>query len=365
MTDELVADITATIAAAESLIGATSSADACADLAAYLRAQNLMSPLPTLTADQAAMVCVDGAVASEQTDALAWIAAVATDSTSKVMRRKTMVVPVSSAMDQVRSAVMALCEMSAAVELYDYGIDAWMDGGLVTPLLSVATAVRSADQQTANALCDLMDAVDAAAIIDGYIDHATQGAVSALPKQDTASSFCLTWSGAESLDEQTRQWLPRRRDRMIAAAVLEPGQFLAPRRGMEALRVAAKPPQSGHRRATAWARILEDLMADWRELVHPWVTYAVPAGSTMGRAVKVELTAKATASDSEVLELAGLRAGQACAGLAGSRVIEPYQQYVVDDLAKTEVRGLLSRLVGQAQAVLMREHPGAVSHFRS
>ncbi|PZU00895.1 MAG: hypothetical protein DI630_13450 [Gordonia sp. (in: high G+C Gram-positive bacteria)] len=365
MTDELVADITATIAAAETLIGTTSSADACTDLAAYLRNQQLVSPLPELDADQAAMVCVDGAVASEQTDALAWIAAVATDSTSRVMRRKTMVVPVSSIMDQVRSAVMALCEMSAAVELYDAGIDAWMDGGLVTPLLSVATAVQSADQQTATALCDLMDAVDAAEIIDGYIDHATQGSMSALPKQDTANSFCLSWSGAAELDEQTRAWLPRRRDRIVAASVLEPGQFLVPRRGVEALRVAAKAPRSGHRRATAWARVLEDLMADWRELVHPWVTYAVPAGSTLGRAVKIELTAAATASDSDVLELAGLRAGQACAGLTGSRVIEPYQQYVVDHLAKTEVRGLLSRLVGQAQSVLMRDHPGAVSHFRS
>lgn len=365
MTDESVADITATIAAAEMLIGASNSADAYADLADYLREQQLASPLPELSAEQSSIVCVDGAVASEQTDALAWIAAVATDSTSTVMRRKTMAVPVSSAMDQVRSAVMALCEMSAAVELYDSGIDAWMDGGLVTPLLSVATAVQSADHQTATALCDLMDEVDAAAIIDGYVDHATQGSVSALPKQDTANSFCLSWSEAEALDEQTRVWLPRRRDRTVAAAALEPGQFLSPRRGVEALRVAAKQPRSGHRRATAWARALEELMADWRELVHPWVTYAVPAGSTLGRAVKVELTAPATASDHDIAELAGLRAGQACAGLAGSRVIEPYQQYVVDHLAKNEVRGLLSRLVGQAQAALLRDHPGAVSHFRS
>lgn len=365
MTDESVADIAATIAAAETMIGATSSADAHADLAGYLRDEQLALPLPELNAEDAAMVCVDGAVACEQTDTLAWIAAVATDSTSRVMRRKTMVVPVSSSMDQVRSAVMALCEMSVAVELYDCGIDAWMDGGLVTPLLSVATAVQSADPQTATALCDLLDEVDAAAIIDGYIDHATQGSMSALPKQDTANSFCLAWSQADALDEQTRLWLPRRRDRTVAAAALGDGQFLSPRRGVEALRVAAKAPRSGHRRAAEWARVLEELMADWRELVHPWVTYAVPAGSAIGRAVKVELTAPATASSTDVAELAGLRAGQACGGLTGSRVIEPYQQYVVDYLAKTEVRGLLSRLVGQAQSALMRDHPGAVSHFRS
>lgn len=183
MTDESVADIAATIAAAETMIGATSSADAHADLAGYLRDEQLALPLPELNAEDAAMVCVDGAVACEQTDTLAWIAAVATDSTSRVMRRKTMVVPVSSSMDQVRSAVMALCEMSVAVELYDCGIDAWMDGGLVTPLLSVATAVQSADPQTATALCDLLDEVDAAAIIDGYIDHATQGSMSRCPNR--------------------------------------------------------------------------------------------------------------------------------------------------------------------------------------
>lgn len=365
MTDHSAADIAATIAAAESLIGATSSTQACTDLADFLQEQQLVARLPAHDAGQSDMVCIDGAVASEQTDELAWIAAVATASNAQLVRRKTLVVPVSSAMDQVRSAVMALCEMSAAVELLDNGTDTWMDGGLVTPLLSVVTAVQAADQQTATALCDLMDEIDAAEIIDGYIDHATQGSVAALPKQDTANTFCTAWADADELDDLTRQWLPRRRDRPVAGSVLQPGQFLAPRRGVEALRVMAKPPRSGHRRAAAWARILEELMADWRELTHPWVTYAVSLASTTERAVKIELTAPGTAADDELLDLAGRRAAQACSGLTGSRVIEPYQQYVVDHLAKNEVRGLLSRLMGQAQAALMGQHPGAVTHFRS
>ncbi|MFL0579468.1 hypothetical protein [Dietzia sp. 179-F 9C3 NHS] len=365
MTDDSVVDIAATIAAAEGLLGVTDSAAAYTDLTSYLRQAGLLTDLPPLPETGSAMVCVDGAVAAEQTDTLAWIAAVATDSSSMLVRRKTMVVPVSSALDQVRSAVMALCEMSVAVELFDNDTPAWMDGGLVTPLLSVATGVQSADADTATALCDLLDAVDAAAIIDGYIDYATQGTVAALPKQDTASTYCTEWAAVEELREPTRSWLSRRRDRAVAAAVVPAGQFLVPRHGVEALRVSARPPRCGHRRATAWAHLLDDLLADWRDLVRPWVTYAVPAGASIGRAVKIEFTTPAQAGMDEVAALAGQRAAQACAGLTGTRVIEPYQQYVVDQAAKSEVRGLLARLVGQAQAALMAHHPSAVSRFRS
>lgn len=364
MTDYSVHDITSTVAAAESLLDVTDSAAAQADLANHLRAQQLTATLPAV-GDADALVCVDGAVATEQTDTLAWIAAVATDSGSRTVRHKTMVVPVSSALDQVRSAVMALCEMSVAVELFDSGIPAWMDGGLVTPLLSVATGVQSADSDTATALCDLLDAVDAQVIIDAYIDHATQGAVSALPKQDTATSFCLDWSTDDRLHEQTRSWLTRRRDRAIATSVLAPGQYLTPRPGTEALRVAAKAPQCGHRRATAWARHIDELLTDWRELVHPAVTYAVPDDAALGRAVKIEFTAPEHTGHDELIALAGVRAAQACSGLTGTRVIEPYQQYVVDQLAKSEVQGLMSRLLSQAQEALMGEHPEAVTRFRS
>ena len=311
------------------------------------------------------MVCVDGAVAAEQTDTLAWIAAVATDSSSRIIRRKTAVAPVSSGLDQFRSAVMALCEMSVAVELNDLKVPTWMDGGLVTPLLSVATGLQVADRDTATLLCDLMDSVDAAGIIDGYIDHATQGSISALPKQDTAATFCAEWSAIDELPERTRAWLARRRDRAVAASVVGPGQFLVPRAGVEALRVAAKAPASGHPRATAWARQLEALLTDWREMVNPWVTYAVPDGASVARAVKIEFTTPADADHEQVVDAAGQRAAEACAGVVGTRVVEPYQQYVVDQRAKSEVRGLLSGLVGQAQAVLLEQHPGAVSRFRS
>lgn len=353
-------DVWATIDAALPLLGAGDASSACKDLAQHLASAGELLEIPD-AGDGPELVCVDGAVASEQTDTLVWIAAVATSSRRDAVRRKTAVAPVSSSTDLLKSAVMALCEMSMARQVCDEVGEAWMDGGLVTPLMSLSAALAIPDPATSAQLCDVLDAVDGAGIVEDYVHFALQGGLSALPKQDTATSYCEAWAGDDGLSHTTRNWVARQRDRTVAGLVVPPGQFLTARHGVEALRVEASPSRRGDSRAAQWAHRIDTLLGQWRSWVQPRVLYCSPADGLPGRAIKVEFTY----AGGDERELAGRRATQASTGVAGTRVLEPIEQYWVDAYAKSEVQGLLAELVSAATDRLATEHPSAVRHYRT
>lgn len=354
-------DIAATVAVAHALMGDGDAAAATEELTAALaRTDAITAVQPHPEVD--AMVCVDGALAIEHSDALAWIAAVATDSTHTTLRTKTAVAPISSTVDAFSSAVMALCEMSIAREVCDEVGHAWMDGGLVTPLLSVVTGLLIEDRDTNRILCDVLADVDGAGIIEDYLHFATCGQIAALPKQDTAATFCAHWrSSLDGLAPPTRAWLGRQRDRTVAGLLLAAGHMLAPRPGVEALRVEAKIPPHADPRAEDWLSGIEELLADWRAEVKPAVTYLAPTAATTGRATKIEFT---YTDDVDRDQMAALRAAQVDAGIVGSRVIEPVAQYAVDRHAKTEVKGLLAELLTAADSAFAQS-PSAVRRYRT
>lgn len=353
-------DVWDTIEAALPLLGAGDAASACKDLASHLKSSGELAAIPDV-GDGPELVCVDGAVASEQTDTLVWIAAVATSSRRDTVRRKTAVAPVSSSTDLLKSAVMALCEMSMARQVCDEVGEAWMDGGLVTPLMSLSAALSIPDPATSAQLCNALDAVDGAGIVEDYIHFALHGRLAALPKQDTATSYCEAWAKNDRLTDTTRNWVARQRDRTVAGLVVPPGQFLTARHGIEALRVEASPSRRGDRRAAQWAHRIDTLLDQWRSGVQPQVLYCSPLDGVPGRSIKVEFTF----GDSDSLQLAGRRAAQASIGVTGTRVLEPIEQYWVDAYAKSEVQGLLVELVGMATDRLAEDHPSAVRHYRT
>lgn len=358
MTD-LDTDVRDTINSAMPLLGAGDAASACADLAAMLQGSAHIADIPEVS-DIPELVCVDGAVASEQTDTLVWVAAVAASSRRDDVRRKTAVIPVGSSTDAFKSAVMALCEMSMARQVCDEMGQAWMDGGLVTPLMSLSAALAIPDIATSAQLCEVLDSVDGAGIVEDYIHFALNGRLAALPKQDTATAYCEGWSGHPRLADSTRTWVARQKDRTVAGIVIPPGKYLAARHGGEALRVEASPSRRGDRRAAHWAHRIDSLLNEWRNGVQAHVLYCSPPDGVPGRAIKVEYTAV-----DDDPQLAGLHAAQASAGVAGTRVIEPVEQYWVDAFAKSEVQGLLAELVTAATDALAEQHPSAVRHYRT
>lgn len=353
------ADVDATVGAARVLIGSEDASSARAEVRSMLEHADVFLPAGETVGTSR---CVDGAVAVEQAESLAWIAAVAADNRKHIVRPKTAVVPVSSAVEHVSSATMALCELSVALDVCDQDGRVWLDGGLVTSLLSISAALHVPDAITRHAFCDLLDAVGADSIVDDFVDYAATGALVALPKQDTATSYCTTWASEDGIGDNTQRWLSRQRDRAVAGSIMPRGTFLAPRFGVEARRLEVKPLGTADARAEAWISTLDAAAAAWREHVRPYVAYLAPAKGPAGRAVKIECT---VADGDDPTAVVAAHAAEINAAIKGSRIIEPYQQHLVDQAVKREVPGVLSELVGAARQALSDAHPEAVRHYRS
>ncbi|WP_137726576.1 hypothetical protein [Prescottella subtropica] len=310
-----------------------------------------------------ALICVDGAVAHDQTDALVWIAAVGVNSTSTVNVPATMVLPVSPTVERARSMLMALCELAAALQTADTNHVAWVDGSLATPLISIATGLLVTDPVVADLVCTTLTDCGADALIADYVHYALQGRLRALPKQDTASGFCQVW--AQQLGT-AGDWLTTQSDRITATAILEPGEHLRPRPAVEALRVAAKTSADTPPAVRAWAQTIDEILDHWRHELHAYVTYVLPASAPM-RAVKIEYTLPTDTPDIEAAAdtLAATLAARAGDTMIGTRVLEPLPQHQADTLAKREVTALITQLVGAASTTFRDTHPAAVRHYRT
>lgn len=332
-------------------------------LSDHLTETGAYRPVPTRADGYAMPVCVDGAVASEQTDALTWIAAVGVSSADDADVPAAMVMPVGSHSDRTRSMLMALCELASALQTVDRHGEVWMDGSLATPLISIATALLVTDPTAMSLICEALTEYNADGLIGDYIHYASLGKIRALPKQDTASGFCELWARQVEHPALT-EWLLTQRDRMIATDILAAGHYLAPRRATEAGRVEAKAPASASAEARAWAGTFDELLAHWRNDVAAYVTYALPVRAT-SRAVKVEFTVAADADEAAILELAGEVSARAGQSMLGARIREPLPQHMADGRAKRQVTSLVTSLTSAAQVRFRHTHPAAVRRYRT
>lgn len=306
------------------------------------------------------LVCVDGALATTQTDVLVWVAAVASDSESTSTAHSVAVAPVSTSADRLSSAAMALCELQAARSAAQAHEAAWMDGGLATPLISVATALALPDRRTSQAVCQLLDRMGAPELITDYITLAQAGRIRALPKQDTARSYSKLWSEA-AVPPAVAAWVRSHSDHTIVRRILRPGERTQPRRADEALRAGIKRVSTAPAGAQMWVEALAPLFEMWADTVSAWVVYGIPRHGT-GRPIKLEITVpRGTAPGPYADHLLGVVDSQ----IRGAQIVESLPQYLVDRLVKQEASASIMNLMGLASQRLGSVHPEAVNHYRS
>lgn len=301
--------------------------------------------------------CVDGAVAHDQTDALVWVTAVGVAQTRDRPDHTvtaSSVAPVSAETDRLRSALMATCELSATTAWDDRLV--LIDGGLATPLISVAQGLTVSDPDVATAVDRHYTDTDVATSINTYIDAILAGRVAALPKQDTAAGFLEQWADelAETLHDDQRQALSRLRDRPVITALLQPGEMLRPRRAVELGRTEVKPNDN----STDRARTLDAAYGRLRNCDDVHVTYVKPT-HLPSRVIKIEYVET---------DQTGFTIGRRLAALVdnqtrGPRMREPLMQHQADRAAKRLVSTNLSTITTLAARSL--DDPTATSHYRT
>lgn len=302
------------------------------------------------------IACVDGAVADEQTDALVWATAVGVAQTTgrdDHATSATAVVPVSGDTERLRSALMATCELSAAVAWPDRTV--FMDGGLATPLISVAQGVTVTDPDVGQSLANHYRSRNVIETVDAYLDRLLEGHIAALPKQDTATGYIDLLRGAlrSSLPAAQISALARMRDRPLVSSILRPGEMLRPRPATELARTEAKP-NGGNPVAAALAKSYERLHD--ANTVH--VTYFKPT-RLPSRVIKVEYLER----DLERFTTAHTLVAALDEQTLGPRMKEPLMQHQVDQAAKRLVTSNLSTITATAARLL--DNASATSHYRT
>lgn len=307
------------------------------------------------------LVCIDGAVASTQTDVLVWTAAVAGNSETDDTISHQLVTSINPSIERLRSAAMAICEMKMALNASQSAASVWMDGSLSTPLLSVSTAISGANEAISGTVAELLERTEALKTISDYVELACAGRLRALPKQDTAQGFSEHWRDIPTLAIATSQWVEERSDHVLARNVLQPGQHLAARRAREALRVKIRTSEDMPTATKQWADALDPVFRAWRTGVAAYVTYAMPDVGT-GRPVKIEFT---TTGSETISEVAQSVVEAACSHIAGVQVVEPLPQFLVDAAVKKHVTTEMLDLMRFAHQHLGGNYPEAVNEYRT
>lgn len=320
---------------------------------------NLLTyPQPTTTHQ---LVCIDGAVASHQTDALVWIAAAAATSAEHQAITDAAVTPVGPSAERLRGAVMALTEMKMAVEASHSHEHVWMDGGLVTPLISVATALTDTNEAASTSLVKTLNRSNAHHIIANYVDLAIQGRLKALPKQDTARAFVQHWATSPNVTPELHDWFLSRSDRSCVSLLLDRGQRTRTRSAVEALKVEIKKLSAMSIPAQKWINVLNQHYSRWREEVSAHIAYVMPRNG-IGRAIKIELTCTNPHNAENDMDVA---ASIIDSHIVGPHIIEPLPQHLVDLTAKKAVSSAIIDLMSAVDMKFSTTHPEAANQYRS
>lgn len=300
--------------------------------------------------------CVDGAVADDQTDALVWVTAVGvahTDGRANHTATTSAVVPVSGDTERLRSALMATCELSASTAWKDRMV--FIDGGLATPLISVAQGLTVRDPDVAASIEQHYQDSDITEVVNTYLDRLLVGKIAALPKQDTATGYIDLWTTSlgDSLPDSQRQMLSRLRDRPVISGLLQPGEMLHPRPATELTRTEAKSPE-GYDASSA----LDDAYGRMRQADGLHVTYFKPTRLPT-RVIKVEYLERDPDGFTDGRTLAAMLDTQT----RGPRMKEPLMQHQVDQAAKRLVTANLSTITSMAARAI--DNPSATGHYRT
>lgn len=325
-------------------------------LQGHLEVTGSFLDFPSAPAPDIPAAFVDGAVADEQTDALVWVTAAGVAQTAgrgDHTETASTVAPVSGDTDRLRSALMATCELSAATAWDDRMV--FMDGGLATPLISVAQGVTVGDPDVEASIAHRYREVDVVGVVNTYLDRLLDGQIVALPKQDTATGYVERFRAElrRDLTDAQRHALGRMRDRSLIGGVLQPGQMLRPRPAAELVRTDVKAPD-GHEGAAA----LSSAYARLRDATGVHVAYFKPTRLPT-RVIKMEYLERDIAGFADGLTLAAALDAQTL----GPRMKEPLMQHQVDVAAKRVVTANLSSITGTAARAL--DNPAATSHYRT
>lgn len=302
---------------------------------------------------------VDGAVASEQTDALVWTTAVgvATTLDGDLVARTAAVIPVCSDSERLRGLLMAGCEIEAAVAALDAGCElVFVDGGLTTSLMSVTGEKFLTDPDAAAAADHFLTAHGLVRLAGRYVDGILDGRIVALPKQDTAQVFVEQWAASLAIaSPEMGEALGRMRDRPVIDSFLAPGEMLAPRPATLRIEAAGVRSQPQSARLAEFDRHLARLRAA-KGLA---VAYFKPSGGAQ-RTIKFEFaTTPGHTPASTAARLAAFLDGQC----GGPRVMEPFGQHMVDQVCKQSVRADMLALTATLTAAL--DDDTATRHYRS
>lgn len=304
---------------------------------------------PPLQHDKVAFT--DGAVASEQTDALTWVAATGVcqmpgDDATQITAHA--VAPVCPDTERLRAALMATSEVAATTSTFTtHRPDVvMMDGGIATPLVSIAQGHLVRDPDVAAEVAEFYTASDMATHISRYIDHAVSGRVAALPKQDTATAYLAQWAHqhAQRLTGPAQAAMGRMRDRPVLGAVLEPGEWVTPRRATSLANVEAKVWND----TDGWVPLPIDRdFGRLRACTNLYVTYFRPH-RLASRVIKVEFYE----ADPQRWTTARALIQYLDAVTVGPRVKEPLGQHLVDAAAKRAVTSAMTEMLGAASMAM-------------
>lgn len=322
--------------------------------------RDLIRTVPDPDPAAVSLACVDGAVASEQTDSLMWTCAAGVRQAPRLGDRivqAATVTPVGAETERVRGALMASCEMRAALSTIEADPErvVFMDGGISTPLVSIAQGLSLSADGVADAVHEHYARIGLGTLVRDYVDAVLAGQIAALPKQDTSSGYTGSWAHTltDRVGERAAHSLENLRDRPVLSQLLAPGEWITPRPALEAARIEAKMlTRDGLRPAKVdadYARI--------RDNTSLYVTYFKPR-RLPDRVIKVEYREHDTASWARARQLLAVLD----AATLGPRIKEPLFQHEVDTAAKRAVTSLLSEVMQVATSNL---DPALTSHYRT
>lgn len=355
---------------ARTLMGGPNGAQLLDQLRGLLEPRGWFKDVPD-AAEPQPMVVVDGADIVEQADTLAWLSAVAASSCRTWQHTYWQVAPAGGDAGRVAQTAMALSEMRTAVQVAaadpaGTSPAVWMDGALVTPLVSVAANMRVlADlDQGGRAMLQVLDDLDAETVLADYTAAAAAGRIAALPKQDTRSGYTALWGKAAAATGLTdlAGFLAGRRDRQVITPLLGAEQMTAPR--PETVVSVAEPPRIPAGAASdtrQWVKVVQDMVEAWAQTVAP-VGFYVAAASLPGHPIKVEFQPRPdTPPGTDAARLAATVVSQT----AGPWMREPYPQYSVDGWCKQLVQDTQAGLLSAARTHLGGDSAWAVARYRT
>lgn len=253
--------------------------------------------------------------------------------------------------DQLRDAAM-ICQEASLLATLPHQLRVY-DGSHVTMYFAIVAGLFSKSEQVAHTTATLTAQFGVPDAIRQIASYDETRWVVALPKSDSANEWTLT------LEDSLGIRFPSG-DRFLAAAVLERGEFLAPRpvTSLTDRELGLKSTDPDVIRAG------QELKDATRELVAAGKDnrihsmYTKPA--TSDTVIKVEFATPTGASRDTVLERAATLARLLSDETPGPHMLEPYCQYTVDRICKTVGPGsqavrqaMLSAVAGQPYAHML------------